>query len=779
MTLQLFLATSFAMGLPVAVFLLGRKRTLAELKDARDLGRSMLENMREVIFRTDRDGRWAFVNPAWHDLTGYTVEESIGRPTHELVHPDDLGAAVDLHRRLVAGEIDEAVIEQRFYTAAKVCRSIQANIRALRDEAGAFVGTVGNIRDVTDQQAAERALEESRQLFDTIATLSPLGIVRRGLDGSLAYCNPTWLRFAGVTAEQAYSKIWASTIHEDDRERIKTEWKAAIAARASYRTEFRYIRPDGMTWVDSIAAPDLSFDGELIGFVAVLVDITERKSLEEALVGARRHAEAGALAKSSFLANMSHEIRTPMTGVLGFADVLLNSPLDDDQRRFAQMIADSGREMMRLLNDILDLSKIEAGHMRLAKEPVDIGHMLNRCIRLMTVNAQGKGVGLRLEIEPGIPAVTGDSQRLRQIVLNLIGNALKFTDRGDVVVRALMSEDDGAGQRLTIEVEDTGIGIGEEQREAIFHPFDQGDTLTARKFGGTGLGLTICRELASAMGGEMSVESEVGRGSRFRFSMPVEASGRLPAPMLALPSVTGDAADVPRVQPLSVLLAEDLDINQLLLTTVLNRLGHAVELATDGADAIRRVERAAAEGRLFDIVLMDIQMPEVDGLAATRAIRGLGFDAAALPIVALTANAFAEDVAACLAAGMQDHLMKPLSRPALEAALTRWARPSVRLASTDCSAASQVDPELYGRYAKRKAALLHRIDAMIRDGRFDDDEAGGLASDLHKLAGVAAMFGEPEVGALAATLERNIVDWTEAEREAQLAGVAQELLKAA
>jgi PAS domain S-box-containing protein len=381
----------------------------------------------------------------------------------------------------------------------------------------------------------------------------------------------------------------------------------------------------------------------------------------EALGEAKVQAEAASEAKSRFLSVMSHEIRTPLAGVLGTLELLDHGLLSPEQRELSGLALRSAKALLALLNDVLDFSKMEARGVALSAEPFDAVTLVNEVRELFLSEATGKGLQLEVAVPPTPLWVTGDVLRLRQVFSNLVGNAVKFTPAGRVQV-TLSFTLDGTMARLLGSVSDTGVGIAQDQVPLLFQPFMQADGSISRRFGGTGLGLVISKRLVDAMGGQLQVESHLGRGTRFWFELALPVAGR------AAPTGVMELGEAERraVAGLKVLVAEDNPVNQLVLSRLLQRLGCIVSVVDNGEVALQRLAAAS-----FDVMLMDVQMPVLDGLETTRRIRALQNDLATLPIVALTANAFAEDRDACLKAGMDDFLSKPVQESQL--VRTLWA----------------------------------------------------------------------------------------------------------
>ena len=428
---------------------------------------------------------------------------------------------------------------------------------------------------------------------------------------------------------------------------------------AAQNASFERTRPSGV--VLEVRTERLP-DG---GAVRTFTDITERRRNERALAAARDAAEAAGRARSEFLAVMSHEIRTPMNGIIGVAGLLQDMPLAETERHYVRIILNSGQHLLQLINDILDFSRLDAGRLDLEDTAFDMREVVRDSVELMSAEANAKGLAMELEVADDVPArAVGDPHRLRQVLLNLIGNGIKFTSTGSVRLSVRLVRAEGSAVRLGFAVADTGIGIAPKALGKLFTAFTQVDSSISRRFGGSGLGLAICRRLVERMGGTISVESVPAAGSIFHFDVLLT----LPRPDAARPDAASDAPLPGAIAVAShrVLIAEDNPTNRLVTTRMLERMGHRVDAVENGREAVEAVQRGG-----FDLVLMDVMMPEMDGIAATEAIRRLSGAAGAIPIIGLTANAMAADKERCLAAGMTHFETKPISAARLGAAIAR------------------------------------------------------------------------------------------------------------
>ncbi len=605
----------------------------------------------------------------------------------------------------------------------------------------------GVFQDVTAEYLAAASLAASERHYRLLADNVSDVVLRTDPKGLVTYASPSCLEMTGYLPDELIGKHCGEFMHQEDAAAVYAAHTALMTgAQQTAAVDYRLRRKSGgWTWLETLMKRWTIPGDETGGVISAIRDITARKKLEGELVAARDSAEGAARVKANFLANMSHEIRTPMNGVLGFTDLVLMSELKPDQRRYVELIAESGRSMMQLLNDILDVSKIESGKMCIASEPIDLRDTLRCCADLMTPIAQTKGVNLSTNIDPAVPShVLGDPLRVRQILLNLIGNAAKFTSAGSITVVAAMD-----GDLVRFEVGDTGIGIPAERLDAIFDQFSQADEATAQRYGGTGLGLTISNELTRLMGGTISVSSVMGTGTTFTVRLPLKAATgvSLQTKCDVISPSSRKFANKPRV-----LIAEDHDINQELIVALARQAGMDPTLASDGAEAIAMVEESTRLGQPFQLILMDIRMPNVDGLEATRWLRASGHSPEALPIVALTANAYADDLQACSAAGMQAHLAKPIVIEELTAIFRQFISNNGPVQGSDQLAS----PNLHERFLMRKSDTARTLDELAALELPNDEKLAEALDLLHKFAGVAGMFGDAALGERARQIENEL-----------------------
>ena len=566
------------------------------------------------------------------------------------------------------------------------------------------------------QTLRARQLAESR--FRVIFEQAPLGVALvDSQSGLLLEANQHLADIIGVSAEDLIGIDPLRFTHPDDHAASQTHIAALKSGRlASHTFTKRYVRPDGtVVWASVTGAPIQVDTADAPRHLFIVEDISERKRHERELREATEAAESANAAKSEFLAHMSHEIRTPMNAVLGLAQVLEREPLPAHQRDMVARIRTAGQSLLAILNDVLDLSKIEAGQLRLEPRPFDLASLLANLDSLMGQVARAKGLTLHL-VAPTTPLgpLMGDGLRLEQVLFNLTGNAIKFTEQGEVTVTVNLTAETDQGVCLRFDVSDTGIGIAPEAIGRLFAPFTQADGGIGRRFGGTGLGLSICKRLVELMGGEIGVHSEAGRGSTFWFTLPLQrASADAIEALRTPPSVV---ASGPRLVGAQVLVVDDSAMNRDLVERALRLEGATATLAADGQQAVQ-ILRTRPQG--FDAVLMDVQMPVMDGLCATRLIREeLGL--LTLPIIAFTAGVRDDQQAAARAAGANDVLPKPMDLDQMAIVLATWIHPSPSATTTPApvGAPTEMDdefPDIPGIDRKRAAQRLGDDREMFLD----------------------------------------------------------------
>ncbi len=541
-------------------------------------------------------------------------------------------------------------------------RIVVSRSAAVKNAAGEYVGMFGVFRDITDEEALLDKLRRNEARYRLLAENLSDVITRVKMDGSSKYISPAIKQLLGWTLEEMSGQS-TDYVYEEDRKHVLAAIKQAVKTGTPTRLEHRAVHRDGrIMWVECTFKAVGDEQGKVDDVVVVIRDATQRKQLEADVIEAKDRAEKAAAAKSEFLANMSHELRTPLTSVVGYAGLLKDSAgLTPEQKLYAARISASSEALLLVINDILDYSKLEAGAVELDKSPFYLREHIAQTVGIIANQCDAKGLELRTELDARLPEVlSGDAGRLRQVTLNFLSNAVKFTSSGSVSLRAFGTETPEGRYRVRVEVADTGIGLSPEKADLVFGRFTQADASTTRTYGGTGLGLAISRHLIELMGGNIGYESAPGEGATFWFEVPLDFDFALPV------SVAVETTPAIEVQG-RILLVDDAAANRELVTIILSSLGLEVEAATNGVEAVTAVRRGG-----FDLVLMDVHMPEMDGLAATREIRRGEGAGRRLPIIALTANVQSEQIERCLAAGMDDHLSKPIQVGELAEAIRRW-----------------------------------------------------------------------------------------------------------
>jgi PAS domain S-box-containing protein len=638
------------------------------------------------------------------EIIGHRLDE-----TYSWTHSPEVGrqlrAAIDRGAR---GEASRYDVQIR--TAGDVLLDVDFSLQPLRDESGKVAFLVPSASVINERKQMEQALRESNGQFEVLADhITDAFWVRSPDLRVLHYVSPAFERIWGRRADDLYAhpERWIDYTLLEDRERVTTAFAALTRDLPTLDIEYRIVRPDGgVRWIRVRGFQVRDAAHLLIRLTGIVTDITEKKLADLELLHAnrtlqaeiieRKHAEESAdaanRAKSEFLANMSHEIRTPLNGVIGMTELALGTELTAEQREYLTLARASGESLLQVIDDILDFSKIEAGRLVFEVVPFDLRDCLAATLKQLTAPAHLKGLSLFSEIDPRIPTgLLGDPGRLRQIITNLVSNAIKFTNRGEVVVRVKAHSETANEAMLWFSVADTGIGVSLERHEEIFKPFVQADGSTSRKYGGTGLGLSISTSLVAMLGGRLWLKSQPGEGSTFHFTALFGLQPRLvgitpaPAPsiMPAMPQVVGVDNAVSRGhatsenhtrrdagRTLRILLAEDNKINQLVAARMLAKRGHTVVIAGNGIAALAALDETGSDG--FDLVLMDVQMPDMDGLEATRSIRAREQSTGAhLPIVAMTAHTMKGDEQRCLAAGMDGYASKPFQIEEILATIDR------------------------------------------------------------------------------------------------------------
>ena len=653
------------------------EKLVATRTAANDRLAQIAQRTTSAVIITDPLGRIEWVNAGFSRVTGYTLEEVVGKTPGSFLQ----GPKTD---RAVTTRMSEAIrgghaigVELVNYTKSGTEYIVSVEIEPLCDAAGVLTGFMAIETDVTVQRAAEEGTRRAREMLARTSAMASVG----GWELDVASGAVTWsdevYRIHSVPLGTPMTVESVLALYPPGEREKKAEiFRAGIEESRFWDVELRRIDAAGNNmWLRSCGEAVWE-NGKAVRLRAAVQDITVQHV-------AQASAEAASRTKSEFLANMSHEIRTPLTAILGFADLLRedgDTSLAPSRRlETIDTIKNAGSHLLTIINDILDLSKIEADKMTVETVRTALVEVLCDVRGMMRQRAADKGVTLSVELGSPLPEfIMADPTRLRQILMNLVGNAAKFTERGGIVVRAKVGSE--SSMRLIVEVEDTGPGMTAEQAARLFAPFSQADSTVTRHHGGTGLGLTISRRLANLMGGDVTlVRTAVGEGSCFRLDVPLTASADARLITAIKPVAAVRPADVVANKALNgrILLAEDGKDNQRLLTFHLRKAGAEVDIADNGRIGLEMLEAAAARGAPYDVLLTDMQMPEMDGYTLARTLRSRGWT---MPIIALTAHAMAEDRAKCVAAGCDDYASKPIDKTVLLATCAKWMQKRVAAA---------------------------------------------------------------------------------------------------
>ena len=742
------------------------RQTEAE-RVANDLAKNHEHYVHAVEGSTDGLWDWdvaantVYFSPRYKTMLGYAESELPNdfETWKGLIHPDDYARAMKTVDDYHDGRIPIYELEHRLKTKDGAYRWILARGAVLRDADGVVRRMSGSHTDIDDRKRAEASQRENEQRFRQLAeNIREVFWLSDLAKNEMIYISPGYELVWGRSCASLYGspRTWLEAIHPEDRERVLAA-ATTKQARGDYDETYRIIRPDGaVRRIRDRAFPVRDDNGVVYRIAGVAEDVTDRILLEEQLRSARDAALASAQAKSEFLANVSHELRTPLNAIQGVCELMSRQPLPEPHATRAALAQDAVQVLTAIIDDLLDVAKMEAGRMTLDPQPANVKRLLDDSAAFFREPARRKGLDLRLELSPLLPdAVRVDPLRLRQIVSNLLANAIKFTEQGTVRLAASSRPAGDGAALIRITVSDTGIGISPEARANLFQPFAQADASTTRRYGGTGLGLAICRRLVELMGGRIGADSRPGEGSEFwlEIAAPVESAAPAPAGAPEAPRTSAGAR---------VLVVEDNHANRQITSEMLSLLGAVTGIAENGKAALEALAREP-----WDLVLMDCSMPVMDGYEATAELRRREDPGARTPVVAMTAHALQGDREKCLAAGMDDYLTKPLRLNDLAGALSRWTAPvdakTLARASTLAAAAS---PRWRADYLEDAGRLVAAMRRAAADGRTDE-----LKRAAHTLKGSSAALGARRLAAVCARIESSgagdaLLDLAAAELEA-------------
>lgn len=602
-----------------------------------------------LICTHDLQGIVLTVNPAICKVLGYSEKELVGRNLKELIPQR---AKADFETNYLDVINAEGVAKGLFTIITKSGNKVYLLYQNYKvDEPGTDPYIIGFSQDITDRKKAEEALSRSEEKYRSIIENMNLGLLEVDIDERILYANYSFCQMSGYTQQELRGKITTDIFMQGDSvDKVHEKAKLRLAGISdTYEVEVKNKMGESKWWLIS-GAPRFNEYDKLVGSIGIHLDITEQKVLEHKLMEAKLEAEQSARAKELFLTNMSHEIRTPMNAITGMGRQLQRTPLNGQQQFYLDTINDASANLLVIINDILDLSKIESGKIILENTGFSLKDIIEKCVFIMRHKAEERELSLSAKTGAELaPILIGDPHRLTQVINNLLSNALKFTEKGSVTLECTVSKDEADRQVIRLIISDTGVGMSKDFLKVLFNKFTQEDEDVVRKYGGTGLGMSISKQLVEAMGGKISVESEKGIGTSVHIIISLQKGMEKDLPKNGLPEVDEDV-----LRDVSILLVEDNETNRLVANTVLAQYGAIVEEAVNGLEAVEMLRK-----KMYDLILMDIRMPVMDGIEATKIIRAE--ISKTIPVVALTANVVKGEREKCMNAGMNEFVSKPFN----------------------------------------------------------------------------------------------------------------------
>ncbi len=704
----------------------------------------------EMLCIAGLDGFFRRVNPSFERILGFTSAELLEKPFLDFVHPEDRAATIAEMATLERGQ-NTLRFENRYRCRDGSYKWLEWSTPAPRPGENLLYAVA---KEITERRRTEELL---RRMIEA----SPAALILVDRTRAIANVNSQAAKMFGYTPQELLGKDLETLIperfHSSHPTYVDGFFASPVAQAIGAGRDLWGQKKNGEEFPVEVGFSPLELE-DGVAMLAGIVDITNRRKALDAISKAKESAEAANRAKSDFLANMSHEIRTPMNAVIGLTELVLDTDVTDAQRDYLTMVMQASESLLSIINEILDFSKIEAGKMEIEAADFGIRDIVCDTLKSLAPRAQSKGLEMACRIADDVPEwLVGDAVRLRQVIVNLVSNAIKFTERGEVLVDVWLVSYDDQTVQVRFAVTDTGIGIPPEKQRLVFEAFTQADGSITRRYGGTGLGLAISSRLVSLMGDQLDVQSELGKGSTFSFTLRLPR-GKKPVstdPTTRLTSILDSLAEATRIHPLNILLVEDGLMNQKIAMALLEKWGHHVTIAINGREAVDALKQPG-----FDLVLMDVQMPVLDGLEATIEIRNREKTSGGhVPIVAMTARAMLGDREACLKSGMDGYVSKPIRKRELYAALQPFFVQSpvedtpavvvnwedvLRLVDND----RRLVAELIVAFRSEASKLIASIETAAQSA-----DAKTLRLSAHALKGSLRVFGVPSVSALAENLE--------------------------